>query len=281
MFFNQISEPVQIGDYLNFGNHKVHSCFSKVVNLIDSEGNICFVTTLQDNLAPNSIYIASVPISDIKSLEVGESFIKLNDESLLRKECLVYNSEIELNLINTDIFEQRLMDISKNHIVQFPEKSLAFLLDVANLKFFTSSFEKAFAQNALTSAELILSGEIIEGIKMIKGTGFGLTPSGDDFIAGLMFGLHYNEKKYHKNISSLKNELFEAAVGKNELVNSFLFYAKKEKYFSRLKNFVTLLSGENDVNIIQALKMLFSMGATSGADLLTGYLFSINHSVGI
>lgn len=82
-------------------------------------------------------------------------------------------------------------------------------------------------------------------------------------------------------MSLLISDIYQAAVGKNELVNTSLYFAKEGKYFSRLKKSVILLSGENDGNIDQALKLFFSMGATSGADLLTGYLFSINHSIGI
>lgn len=281
MFFSQKPKIVQIGDGLQTGKYKPHSCFSKVVNLKNQEGNFCFVTNNAENIAPNGIFIEACPVEKIKSIEISDIDLIVNDDVFPFKEILVYESGIDLNLINTIVFEQRLKTIPENHLALFPENSLIFLLNRENLTFFNSSFEKAFAQNALTAAELIISGKIVDGIKKIKGTGFGLTPSGDDFIAGFLFGLHFNQKKTHKNISSLINEIYITAVGNNELVNSFLFFAKNERYFFRLKYFVILLSGENNLNISQALNMLFSMGATSGADFLTGYIFAIKHSIEI
>ena len=75
---------------------------------------------------------------------------------------------------------------------------------------------------------------------MLKGTGIGLTPAGDDFIAGLLWGLHFNEYRTKKNLMLLKDAVYNAAKGSNPLTNSFLFNAKNEYYFYLLKNFLYL-----------------------------------------
>jgi len=135
--------------------------------------------------------------------------------------------------------------------------------------------------NALRSKELILCGELIKGVKTIKGTGYGLTPSGDDFIAGLLLGMHYNEFKYRKNLYKIKNDIYQAVAGQNLLTSSFLFQAKEANYFRILKNFLFLLFDAEISTTKDKLIQLFSLGATSGADLLTGYIFSIKYKIAI
>ena len=73
----------------------------------------------------------------------------------------------------------------------------------------------------------------------MRGTGYGLTPSGDDFIAGFLLGTFFNEYRYRKDFSGLREKIFQAATGNNVLTNSFLLNAKSGNYFFPLKKNLT------------------------------------------
>jgi len=71
-----------------------------------------------------------------------------------------------------------------------PPKSLAFLLDRKRRKHFRGGFERAFVAQIMRGVDQVFHGHLLQGIRHLKGCGLGLTPGGDDFIAGLLIGVH-------------------------------------------------------------------------------------------
>lgn len=272
---------IQTGDCLTHGEYIRHSVFKRSVNFINSNGAFCLLTNDINNSAPNSITIECEHIPEFQSINLTEKIIHFNDQEINRKHIPVYKSNLDITGLNALNLANNLTNIIQHYRKDFPEKSLAFLLFPENARYFEKGFDKAFFDNSYSSYLKILSGNIIEGVIKIKGTGFGLTPSGDDFITGLLFGLHINEIIYKINLTPVRNDVYNAALGENPFTNSFLYYAKNANYFFRLKKFVTLLSEKKTGDLDDALKLLFSVGATSGADLLTGLIISIKNSVGV
>jgi len=84
---------------------------------------------------------------------------------------------------------------------------------------------------------------LIEGIRLIKGVGIGLTPSGDDFISGLLTALKVLEIINKENNSYLRKIIYDNAKGDNLISNNFLFYASEGLFFEKNKklNFITFL----------------------------------------
>ncbi len=281
MNINNKNTIIETGDCLKNGVYKFHSGFTKVINYINGNNDFCFITNDCSNSAPNSITKEIENVKETKSIFISDNYITIGTQKIIRKNIPFYNSHIETALFNPLNLLQNLDSVLKYHKADFHEKSLAFLLFPENIKYFDKAFDKAFAENAIASFNYIISGNILQGVHKIKGTGYGLTPSGDDFIAGFLFGIHLNEIIFKKNSISLRNEIYDAALGKNPFTNSFLLYAKNAKYFYRLKNFVTLLSEKKIGDLDFAIKQLLSHGATSGADLLTGLIISIKNSVGL
>ena len=111
---------------------------------------------------------------------------------------------------------------------------------------------------------------------MMKGSGTGLTPSGDDFITGLLAALYIYENI--TGISSLKKrqKIYEIAKGENYISNTFLYYAAKGFFFERFKNFVISLFLLDEKEISINTKLVLSIGNTSGADIITGFLMTLN-----
>lgn len=269
------------GNYLPLGNFKAHSRFTRVVNFVNETNEIAFITSEINFLAAHGIFFPGQNLKFIINLTITPQEIIINDQRINRSSINKYNSSLNFENINAVKFEENLLQLPILFSQEFPEKSLLFLLNPQYEANFTSGFDHAFMINALRSKELILSGELIKGVETIKGTGYGLTPSGDDFIAGLLLGMHYNEFKYRKNLYKVKNDIYQAVAGQNLLTSSFLFQAKEANYFRTLKNFLFLLFDAEISTTKDELVQLFSLGATSGADLLTGYIFSIKYKIAI
>ena len=269
------------GDDLPSGTFVLHSRFNNVVNFINGQNQLAYVTTKEDILASNAIFVPGVKLRTISSMTISSQTITLDNVRLDREKMSIYDSGIHFKDVDFAVFESRLLEIPSLYPELFPEKSLFFLFHKENEKFFTSGFDQQFMLNAKKSCEFILSDEIVKGIKAIRGTGYGLTPSGDDFTAGFLLGLHFNECKYKIDLSELRNEIYHTAIGSNLLTNSFLINAKNRKYFKPLKKILLLLGGEKHSSIKDELEQLLSIGATSGADFFSGYLFPIKHKVGL
>jgi len=269
------------GKALPLGNFIIHSRFNRVVNFVNEANEIAFITTEINLLAAHGIFLPEHDLKLVNSLTITLEEIILDGKTYHRSQISKYDSSLNFEGVDKERFETKLLQIPTVYLELFPAKSLIFLINPQNEGYFTSGFDRGFMMNALKSKELILSGELIKGIETIKGTGYGLTPSGDDFIAGLLLGMHYNEFKYKLNLSQTKNDIYQAVAGQNLLTSSFLLQAKEANYFITLKKFLILLPDSGISTTKSELIQLLSLGATSGADLFTGYIFSIKYKIGI
>ncbi len=120
--------------------------------------------------------------------------------------------------------------------------------------------------------KLIWAGQIIRGVKRLKGCGFGLTPSGDDFIAGLLFGLNVIQQARNKDLGWLIAGVYEASRGENIFSETFLKLAREGRAFEKFKKLIWALNYGDEKQVKKSATELISVGATSGADLMTGFL---------
>lgn len=194
--------------------------------------------------------------------------------------CKIYHSTVDFHELIDAGAKASIKYFNNAQAKVFNTKSLAFLLNEDREAFFTSSFEKAFVKHIKSAYQQILAGDIIEGVKTMKGSGFGLTPSGDDFICGMLYGLEVNAWMNNKNTRELKNKIFETAKGKNPISNAMLYYASIGRYNKKFKELQrSLLCSSNDIE--EKLQLFLNHGETSGADMLTGYLLTINNNIGL
>jgi hypothetical protein len=269
------------GDGLPSGRFMLHSGYARVSNFSDRQGRIIYITSDEAILAFNALYFPGINPADVYSVEIDKEKIFLNADSWDRKKIRIYDADFNYEPVDKAAFVGRMMNIAGMFPELFPEKSLCFLLMEDREKYFTGGFDRSFMMNAKMADRLILSGETERGIQMLRGTGYGLTPSGDDFNAGFILGLHFNEIFSGKDLTGLREKLYKLSIGNNLLTNSFMYNSKCRKYFKPMKNVLLLLCNEETPGLREALALLFSTGATSGADLLTGYIYSIKHRTGI
>jgi len=265
------------GDDLASGSFSLHSRFSQVVNFVNDQKELVYLTSNPEFMASNGIFFPYIPLEKISALTILEEVISLNGCVYQRKDLLVIDTHLSFPESSRTAFENSLFSIPEVYLSLFPEKSLVFLLNPGIEVQFTSDFDRQFRLNACESAHLIREGKILDGLLRIKGTGYGLSPSGDDFIAGFLLGLHVLGGFGGHDFLFLRDKIFDQTVGDNLLTVSFLKNAKKGSYFLPLKKVLFLLVHDDKESLEIALKQLLAIGATSGADLLTGLIFSVKY----
>ena len=264
---------LNFGDCIKNGNYKLHSKFKSVHNYINDKEMISLVST-EIGAGPNNIVLHHFPLQAEQTLTVSNFTISIGNNALhidpiesYSKEFIYINNILEL-LTGIELLSDEILDNTS-------PKSLGFLLFPDNEKFFQTSFEKAFLNHVKsTCKELSLENLPTIAINM-KGVGFGLTPSGDDFNCGILYALNYLNEIKITDFSEIIDECYTNSIGNNLISNTFLKFAYSNKYY---ENFHGLLkaSKQNDKNLIShyANKIIGS-GHTSGSDMLTGFILTI------
>jgi hypothetical protein len=186
-----------------------------------------------------------------------------------------YRSRLEAGAVNLGRFRRNLEVLGKALRRDSHPKSLAFLLDGKRRKNLRAGFERAYAAQIQRGARLVFLGRVREGIGHLKGCGTGLTPGGDDFIAGVLIGLHLLQKLEGRDYRRRIEAVCRAARTSNVFSNTFLGLARRGLLFGRMRDLVSALVAGSGAAVRKAAAALFTVGETSGADLATGLFMMV------
>ncbi|HEX9988183.1 MAG TPA: DUF2877 domain-containing protein [Chloroflexia bacterium] len=119
----------------------------------------------------------------------------------------------------------------------------------------------------------------IEAITSLMGLGPGLTPSGDDIVAGLLASLVWQAQSgiiSDKVVCSMVGAVREVAPSRTNRISARLLYHAGEGvlYAPAMEVGEALLVGDTSV-LLEAARRLFSIGNTTGTDVATGLLAGI------
>ncbi len=308
---NPVTRIRIIGDNLKPGSYKRYASFSRIDNFVNNAGAIIALSDDESLLAPNTIIADKFYPEQYAQITIHPHSIILNksmhhdnnmhpdknmhfdknmhpDKSMHFDKNMhfvksmhhyktthhiegitIYNSgfvwpNIDVAQIRNTIllFFNRLGD-------EFPNKSLLFL-HIPSIVSMSSAFDKA-AFTTFEHAFSLLHVRFFDSISAFRAKGRGLTPSGDDFIAGLLYGIHCLESLTKKNHAGIKTRVYEIAESNNLFSNNMLQFARDAKYFKRLKDFLCALLQNNANKQAATFHQLTAFGDTSGADILAGF----------
>ena len=178
------------------------------------------------------------------------------------------NSDLKIFAGNIPIFENALISAA-------PCKSLAFLIDPKRKADFVTSFEIEFIKRIEKGTALLIAGNIAEATRVIRGAGPGLTPSGDDFNAGMMIGYRLFEKLMWVDRSKLISEIYSIATGENMISNAYLRCARDGALAEKQKSLLTAIIFQEKEDVVDCTKQVCRIGETSGADWAVGLLITL------
>jgi hypothetical protein len=113
------------------------------------------------------------------------------------------------------------------------------------------------------------------GLEKLIGLGHGLTPSGDDFLAGVVMGLFKMQK--NREAELLACNLYRAAHGKTTTISLAFYRALAEcRVAEPYSQFLHILGRAEARERERSLNLVSSFGCTSGWDTLAGMVFGIS-----
>jgi hypothetical protein len=111
----------------------------------------------------------------------------------------------------------------------------------------------------------IAAGRLAAGVRLVRGCGEGLTPSGDDFLCGWMLA-----GRLRRTLAPVRT-ILEHALGQNPVSNAFLELSAQGHVNVAVKR---LLQSPSSA----AVKAVCAFGHSSGADWLCGLLWGVGGS---
>jgi len=136
---------------------------------------------------------------------------------------------------------------------------------------FTATLAKVFEK----AIACLQSAEYIQGARLLKGSGYGSTPSGNDFINGYLMALAWLEQGKRKNrLSEIADLILYEILGTDALCDAFAERSRALKPDSDWAELLLALSSPS-ADPSAALQAVLSHGATSGADALAGFFLGL------
>jgi len=213
---------------------------------------------------------------------LAESHIFFNTEKVSEWHCPLFSNQTVTPKLKNDI--ETLGTIA---VLKAPPESLGTLIPVilsANSSespksphIFTAAIQKQVLDSIQSTREIMTSigtvSAILSECTKLIGFGLGLTPSGDDFIAGIIMAF-YNQGRFDE-AHSLARRFYSLAIKRTASISLAFFRALAdglavESYTKFIFSFGKGMS-ENS----SPLNRITNFGATSGWDFLAGFAFGL------
>ncbi len=269
-------EIICYGDCLQPGLYRLYSCFTHAANYVRDKTLISLVTQ-QTGGGPNNIVIEGVDFQKIDWVYIDTSYIDADGIRCNRTAEREYHSTVYLKdasidrvLINLDTVEQVLLSTAS-------PKSLFSMLKKPSSHNGETAFTKNLVQRVSAGLHEFFKNRYKEGTRLVSGAGYGLTPSGDDLLAGFLSGIFLIQTITDENLDSVREKVFCESRTESVISRSFIHYAYIGRFYEHTKKLIHTLCGEalcreHKKEVTRRTLRVISLGETSGADFITGLL---------
>lgn len=260
----------------------VHSVYRRTINLTDGK-QILSLQADHSPLSPISLTLA------LTAEDMGGLGIAPGDAVLFKEGSLELRGEASYHFAYTDA---RRYDLK----LQAPLDSRSRTLLVSGIRNAlaltgTNGFALLFGRTEASEDDLSLMllaakkhihltdelcrlGDYLEAavrLSRLLGLGIGLTPSGDDFLCGVLAGLHMAGNDSHPFTQRLRSELANRLSDTIDISAAFLSCALDQQFSLAVNHLYRLPTAE------EILASFEEIGHSSGTDTLCGILWSLTH----
>ena len=148
------------------------------------------------------------------------------------------------------------------------ERGAGVALDV--LRSAPPSALDAFGPQVTAAAEHLGRGHLAGAVEALTGLGPGLTPAGDDALAGVLLIERVRRGTAPAEV---------AAARTNDVAGAFLAWAARGQCISPVHRFLGAAAGKDTAGATAALRSLLRFGQSSGADLALGLRLAFAQNV--
>ncbi|MFC1620350.1 DUF2877 domain-containing protein [Candidatus Neomarinimicrobiota bacterium] len=270
-------ELTSFGDRLARGNYELHSKFDRAVNFFtpDSTASLAAVVNPEIGSGPANIIIRGLDLAKVESLTIADEYLLLDNTRFDLEDSLCFTSTNDTRGGDIAELDRNLPILQACLLETAPPQSLAFLLGDKLGTNFSTVFMKQFVSRIRLGVERLFTADSIGGAKCLRGTGFGLTPSGDDYICGHLIALNLIHKLTGRDLTSTIHAISQVAHGNNPMSNAFLTCAQNGWVSEKFKDLISTLLFYGEEDVCRCARELCAVGATSGTDQAIGFLMTI------
>jgi hypothetical protein len=251
---------------------RIQSLFTNVINFIDEDDHLISIVSNKIGGGPNNIVVDDIKDFNNMTLIIRDHSVCINDYEYFQEELNYYDDRLPNISFDRSIFIKNIKILKKMIIKKGNPISAIFLLDSLKERNFNSPFKRNLMQYLKKGTNDLLASEFKNGIKL-SGTGIGLTPQGDDLINGILLGLGVYEKITGKSTFDIRKSLYKTSNKTNIISQTFLYYSYIGRYYMKFKNLFIAFTENKDINV--AIMNYLNIGETSGADILTGFIITM------
>jgi hypothetical protein len=273
-----VPDLLSIGDLVQKGTYHVHSRFRRAVNFIDG-GHLVTLVSRGMDAGPVNIVMDGLDTWSVHSLVIEEGAVLIDGAAHAFSDERVYISAMRLRRCKADAFLISLGHLGAALIEHSPRESIAFLLDEGRLFDLRAGFERNLARHVWSCVRDILYWDRLRGVERLRGCGIGLTPSGDDFIAGFLIGLNVLELLGSNEWSTTRYRVLESARGGNPFTDALLYLAEEGRVTQSIKGLISSLDSSDAREIRRCAERLLHVGGTSGADTAAGFYMTVREGL--
>ncbi|MBG9982587.1 DUF2877 domain-containing protein [Aerococcaceae bacterium DSM 111020] len=269
---NQISLQTEmkisasVMEALNSQSHKfwtVHSIFDNGFNL-QSMSQIIYISSYKQSLSAHGLLISTDSFESIKKyLRIGNRV--QYQEDFFRFFTHPFTFDLKWD-------DKHIIDLSIKHI-SMSEDDLIFLIDHLAEVDYKKQCDPALVQK-ITLNFPNSQAFCVQSVQDMIGMGQGLTPSGDDFIQGMLVGAMLTKNiSFIKAVKNLINQDSTTDIAK--AYYDSLFQRQINEPWHQLFRAV---AKRNQKKLQEAVNNIQSYGASSGYDMLYGVYYYLNQT---
>jgi hypothetical protein len=262
-----------------------HSCY-----LTDEDGAIYAVVEQSLGNGPLNLVIPSGPTHSLQHLSPGESVRSTG-------EVLMLSDSLDIGLATAELWDPKpyaalgadadalrraLTALFETTTTRSPETSLARLLPYLQAEDLPGPLQKVrhFPRSHALISGLAesLAGRNRRGLKVVTssmaGLGPGLTPAGDDFLAGVLLALALTQQiRDDPELAGIADLLLETAGPRTgEISAAYLKAAHAGEVSEGWHGLLSAIAGGDPRSLEETAEAVLHIGETSGADMLAGFL---------
>ncbi|GHA00695.1 hypothetical protein DC083_03015 [Ignatzschineria ureiclastica] len=260
--------------------YQIHSCFAHALNLIDERGQFATFLSADFPNGPLTLRVNTLPKATLEALQ--ESAIPLQYQEQAGKGafiapglCFTFSGE-------TTYWESQLpiMDGSAqqpSNIKQSLQASLQLAKSLLPVRALDDRVMQYIYETLESQSTQLISAIVDNNLPEISrlavkqiGLGMGLTPSGDDFLVGLMLILWLNPKRYQALLEQLQVTIEDSRTQTNEISWWMLNYAVSGRFNGWLQDYAKALVLADLTAQKKAVMQILTIGSSSGSDMVTG-----------
>jgi len=291
---------ISIGDCARPGDYVLHSRFERVLNFerLGDGGELVSLVSESIGNGPGNIVLDELPNLPERCepalLKIRSNRMTLESRSWAIPDSCFYDSKFQLSGPDGfSGFRNAWACFKKELLSSAPEKCLVFLLEPAREAAFRTRFDAAVVARFKQAAEFIRADTrgdeplLEKGLALVQRLGWGLTPSGDDFVAGLLIGAYALGELTRWGYEIDREWLSRLARAERKPANlisgQFQTFAENGCLCWRWKALFETLFGsaglQASAGIEAATRRILEIGSSSGADTAAGVVLAIERGM--